>query len=204
MPLQRIPFEFDITGAIPSDVSAFITDAHTRVADFMDDHADAPLPSFIPSDFPMVFRALAGVVDQRLTSGNVFCEWGSGFGAVAGLAALLEFESYGIEMHDVLVEEAERLATEYELPVEFACGTFVPKDAQHLTAFLGSIEHVLDGGQSAYDLLDIEPNDFDLVFCYPWPGGERVIDTIFDHVAANGAMLMTYHGIDEIRLVRKV
>jgi hypothetical protein len=59
-------------------------------------------------------------------------------------------------------------------------------------------------GLAAYDQLDLEIDDFDLVYSYPWPGEEHVVDELFDTCAAVGALLLTYHGQDGIRLQRKV
>ena len=42
-------------------------------------------------------RALAATVEAP---GRLFCEWASGLGVVAGLAALLEFDAFGIGCED--------------------------------------------------------------------------------------------------------
>jgi hypothetical protein len=42
------------------------------------------------------------------------------------------------------------------------------------------------------------------VFAYPWPGEEQVIFDLFADTASVGALLLTYHGIDGVRLQRKV
>jgi hypothetical protein len=204
MTLEKVALPLDFQMKLPGDVRAFVSEGHKRVADLMDDLRDDPLPSFVPSDFRMVFIALQAVVDLRLAPGDVFCEWGSGFGVVACMAAMLDFQSYGIEIHEQLVDEATQLAEDYELPVEFVCGTFIPRGEEAITEEMGSVEYVLDGGRDAYDELSVDPSDFDLVFAYPWPGGERAIDMLFDRVASRGALLMTYHGVDEIRLQRKI
>ena len=47
------------------------------------------------------------------------------------------------------------------------------------------------------------PDDFDVIFAYPWPGEEDVIMQLFDRYAAVGALLLTYHGIEELRIRRK-
>ncbi len=204
MPLETVTLPIDFTLKLPGDIKSFVREGQRRVSEFMDDLRDEPLPSFVPSDFRMVFLALQAVVDKRLAPGDVFCEWGSGFGVVACLAAMLDFEAYGIEIHEQLVDEATRLAEEFELPVEFVCGTFIPRGAESVTEEMGSVEYVLDGGRDAYEELNVDPTDFDLVFAYPWPGGERAIDLLFERVASHGALLMTYHGVDEIRLQRKI
>ena len=46
--------------------------------------------------------------------------------------------------------------------------------------------------------------DFDLFFTFPWPGEHEFFETIFDRFAADGAMLLTYQGIERLRLQRRV
>ncbi len=52
--------------------------------------------------------------------------------------------------------------------------------------------------------LDLEPEDFDLVYAYPWPGEEKVIFDLFESCASVGALLLTFHSQDGLRLQRKV
>ena len=48
-----------------------------------------------------------------------------------------------------------------------------------------------------------EPNDFDCIFAYPWPGEDDVVTSIFDAYAARGAVLLTFHGQDGLIARRK-
>jgi len=57
---------------------------------------------------------------------------------------------------------------------------------------------------SAYEDLGLEPDDFDLIFAYPWPGEEQVIFDLFADCASTGALLLTYHGLEGVRLQRRV
>jgi hypothetical protein len=59
-------------------------------------------------------------------------------------------------------------------------------------------------GPDGYDELDAEPDEFDVVFAYPWPGEEQVIFDLFEESAAVGSLLLTYHGQEGLRLQRKV
>ena len=90
------------------------------------------ISGFVPSDFEPVYQALDAIVEGNLASGDVFCEWGSGFGVVAMLAQLLEFQTYGIEIEDSLVTGARQLAEEFDLPVDFVTGSFVPAGGEHI------------------------------------------------------------------------
>ena len=103
--------------AIPSDVRAFLREADRRIEDFQSYNH---VPGFVPSDFPRVYRVLRAVAEARATPGNLFCEWGSGFGVTACLAAMLDFDAVGIEIDSDLVDatveqEASRLR---ETPVQ--------------------------------------------------------------------------------------
>ena len=44
--------------------------------------------------------------------------------------------------------------------------------------------------------------EFDLVFAYPWPDEEALIEGLFEGHARAGAMLLTYHADSTLRLRR--
>ena len=109
---------------IPPDVREFILDANLRVTEFMK-HRPKPLVGFFPSCFEMVYRALTEIANGRLAPGNTFCEWGSGFGVTASMAAMLGFDSYGIEIDPELCDVSRDLAKQHGLSVRFICGSFI-------------------------------------------------------------------------------
>lgn len=165
---------------------------------------DGPIPSFVCSDFVMVDRALGAIVEQRLAPGDSFCEWGAGFAVVAGLAALRGMSAHAIEINRDLVAEAERLMDDHGLCVAIAQGSLVPEDGDAIVDDMAQQAWLLTGEQPAYDELGLDLCDLDLVFAYPWPGEESLIDALFEAFAADGALLLTYHGMNEIKLQRKV
>jgi len=134
-----------------------------------------PLPRFVPSDFDLVYATLRTLSTAGVAPGRRFTEWGSGFGVAACLAALLGFEAQGIEIEPDLVAAARQLADHFQLPVTFVCGRF---------------------DRAA-------PIDSDVIFAYPWPDEERAIEELFERHAAAGAILLTYRGIDGLRVQRK-
>ena len=69
---------------IPHHIAEFLEEADRRIENFKD---PAKAMEFIPSDYDRVYCALRVLVDEDMTSGSNFCEWGSGFGVVAGLVA---------------------------------------------------------------------------------------------------------------------
>jgi hypothetical protein len=120
------------------------------------------------------------------------------------LAETLGFDAVGIEIEPLLVQMAESLAAEYGLDVQFACGSFIPPGVEPHIDHLASIAWLTTDGPNGYSELDLDPDDFDVVFAYPWPGEEQVVFDLFAECAAVGALLLTFHGQDGVRLQRKV
>lgn len=185
---------------LPRDVQSFLREAERRIWDFQSQRC---IPAFVPSDYAGAYRVLRALAPEGLLPGSLFCEWGSGFGVVACLAALLDFDAHGIEIEGELVEAARRLADDFGLPVEFLHGSFIPPGA---AARLGKSEPFawLDlEGPDAYAELGLGPDDFALVFAYPWPDEERATDYLFERYGGEGAVLATYHGGEDFRLRRR-
>ena len=135
-----------------------------------------------------------------------FANGGSGFGVVAMLAQLLEFQTYGIEIEDSLVVGAQQLADEFDLPVDFVCGSFVPEGGEHIVDELcsGTDSWLTGVADDAYQELGLSPNDFDVVYAFPWPGEENVIAGLFDEFCAVGSLLLTFDHLEGVRVRRKV
>ena len=98
--LVDVPIECDVV-ALPARARRFLNEAERRILDFQQ---SAKIPGFVPSDFERVYAVLQTISEQSLAAGPRFCEWGSGFGVVAGFAAMLGFETFGIEIELELVE----------------------------------------------------------------------------------------------------
>jgi SAM-dependent methyltransferase len=190
-------------GAVPDAVVALLADAQQRLQEF-DARFQASIPAFVPSDFEQVYRALAWIDEAHLAAGRRFLEWGSGIGVVACLAAQLGFDAIGIEVEPALVEIAELIAADHGLDVEFACGSYVPNGAEPFVDTAGEVTWLRTDRPDSYADLDLEPEDFDLIFAYPWPGEEQVIFDLFQSIASVGSLLLTYHSQDGLRLQRKV
>ena len=56
---------------LPSDVAALIVDANQRI-ESLQDNSRAAMPAFVPSNFEVVYRALAGVHSANLATGRRF------------------------------------------------------------------------------------------------------------------------------------
>ena len=207
MPLVDI--EITINGSVlPDDVVGFVREADLRVSQFV---RDSPIrvTGFVPSDFVTVYHALRAITEANLAPGTSLCEWGSGFGVVASLAAMLGFKVCGIEIERGLVDASRRLADDFGLPVEFVHGSFIPSGAAAYSekAYVDnnaeSFRLVTDA-DDAYDELAIDPDGFDIIFAYPWPGEEWLIASLFEKYAAEGALLLMYNQFGSLRLQRKV
>lgn len=200
MPLRDLVLDVS-SGGVPADAARFIREAEERIDRFQ---SECRVPAFVPCDYAAAFGVLRELADGGHVRGYRFCEWGSGFGVVVGLAAMLDFDATGIEIEPLLVAEARKLAEDFDLPVEFVQGSFVPRGAEDRVHSRGTYSWLTTEGDYAYDDLDLEVSDLDVVFAYPWPDEEAVVCDLFDRYAGTGAVLATYHGSGEFRLKRKV
>ncbi len=80
----------------------------------------------------------------------------------------------------------------------------MPRGAEGRVHAAGTYSWLTTEGDYAYDDLDLEVSDLDVVFAYPWPDEEAVVGELFDRYAGPGAILATYHGGADFRLKRKV
>lgn len=207
MPVSEIDLTIDAAD-LPSDVAAFLHEAQDRVRQFVDRNP-VLTSGFVPSDFVTVYRALRAIARKNLAPGNLFCEWGSGYGAVACLAAMLEFDACGIEIEGRLVDAARRLAGDFGLAVEFVQGSFIPPGGERFAEeahaeYDAEFFWLVTDADQAFDELGFDPHDIDLVFAYPWPGEDELVESLFERYAADGALLLTYNQYDTVRLVRKM
>lgn len=188
---------------LPERVAQLLDEARRRVAT-LEDQSRASIPAFVPSDYELVYRALATIKSAKLATGRRFCEWGSGIGAITCLAVLAGFDAVGIEIEAELVDIAEELALDLGIATQFSHGSFVPAGAEPHVDSVSDVTWLSTSGPDGYESIELDPDDFDVVFAYPWPGEEQVIFDIFQDCAAVGALLLTYHGHEGLRLKRKV
>lgn len=204
MPLVDVKLDIPVS-RLPREIEDFLEEANQRIEAFIANRS-VRISGFVPSDFDCVYQALEALADQELATGDVFCEWGSGFGVVAMLAAALEFDAYGIEIERSLVEEARQLAEDFDLPVDFVEGSFIPEDGESIVEelFTGEYAWLDSHADEAYSELGMSPRDFDVIYAFPWPGEEEIISQLFEEFAAVGALLLTFGQIEGVRVRRKV
>lgn len=198
MPLVDMGLAID-EGGLPGDVLTFLREADRRIERFQ---VECRIPAFVPSDFVKAYGTLRALAAADVTPGNLFCEWGSGFGVVACLASMLDFDARGIEIEGELVECARQLAEDFGLPVEFIHGSFIPRRSDACFSD-GGFSWLTTESDSTEEELGLGPADFDVIFAYPWPDEERVTEALFERHANHGAVLVTYRGEETLRLQRK-
>jgi predicted O-methyltransferase YrrM len=165
---------------VPHFVDCFIRDAEDR-AEEMGDRAGKGL--FIPGDYRYAFQILQWLLRTKaVDKGAAFLEWGSGQGMVAILAALLGYESAGVEIDEALVKESRELAARYDVSARFEHGSYDP-NTEGLKVFTAKKRAA--------------------VYVYPWPGEEPYFLQLFSETAQAGAFLLMCLGPEDIRVYRK-
>ncbi|WP_153555447.1 class I SAM-dependent methyltransferase [Roseimaritima sediminicola] len=186
-----------------SDPAAHLIDrAFERIEALMLRNASVT-EQFVTCDFELLDKTLGWLQEENLLAGNRFCEWGSGIGAGTMLAALRGLEAVGIEIDSALVQESDELAAELTIPARFVAGSFLPSELDDMVHWESELENVVTQTGNAYDELDLEVTDFDLFFAFPWPGEQPFFEAVLEAVAANGSLLLTFHGREGMTLVRK-
>lgn len=185
---------------VPADVRAFLREAVRRVHRF---HREHHAPAFVPSNYGAVYATLHTLAEADLAPGTGFCEWGSGLGVVACLAAMLGFDACGIEIEPELIEESRQLAEDFGLPVEFVQGSYIPRRSEQVVGSPDTFAWLGAADGDAYQELDRAAEDYGLIFAYPWPDEEWAIEALFEHCASDRAVLVSYHGLGRPRVRQK-
>ena len=138
MPLVNVPIP-PISADLPAGTRDLLREAGERIEQYQ---SIGRCPAFVPSDHAGAFGVLRAIAETHLAPGNRFCEWGSGFGVVACLAAQLDYDASGIEIDGDLVAASRRLAADFELPVEFVCDSFIPPGGEDCADVSGRVRVV--------------------------------------------------------------
>ncbi|YCM43166.1 hypothetical protein V2O64_17805 [Verrucomicrobiaceae bacterium 227] len=209
MSLEQLPLILK-TKEVPNDVATMLAEADRRCDAFFDSGLGRRYPRYLPSDPAVVHAAIVALKESGHLQGNVFCEWGCGFGIATCLASLLGFEAYGIEIEDGLADLATQLAADLKIPVEILCTSFLPEGYEECEGVGGKDllvpEVITSRGETidttpTYDGLD--PDEIDLFFAYPWPGQEELMMDLFKAIASEDAVLLIYHADGEIAAYRR-
>ncbi len=180
MSVSPIRMEF-VPARLPRHVEVLLNDTSDAMETW---ESNRQHHSFVPADYVLVYDALCGL-RTRMPRQPRFMEWGSGLGIVTMLAAALGWQAEGIEIQPGLVAESRYFSKRYDLPIRIYPGSFFPEDDN-------VIEHLAEKCGKA-----------DLIYVYPWPDQEIEIFDLFDRLAKPGALLLTYYGIEDVRVFQK-
>ena len=165
------------------------------------------LPGLLSSDPAQFSHVLKRLTDEAILNGQHFCEWGSGIGMIAGLAAINGFDAYGIEADSVLYWEAGKLVKAFALNVVFAQGSFVPAESTGrfvVNGTFGATDWAPTEHRDLYAELGQPLSEMNLVYAYPWPREVPFYQALFDLVACEGAVLWLYRHGSAPKLLQKV
>ena len=154
--------------------------------------------SYVSADFEAVFNTLYEMRGMYST----FLEWGSGLGVVTIMASRLGFEAYGIEAEARLVEHSQDFAEFHAPEATFAEGSFIPTDYDWDPESGGDVYRSSIGSADAYDQLGMEIQDFDLIYCYPWPDEHPLLHAIIRQFGRPDTTLITYDACEGMAVTR--
>lgn len=199
-----LPVEIEpVPHALPPACAALLADAQARIDAWFARPSHVAGVGFIPSDYELVWRTLAAL-RQTHPDARQLLEWGSGFGVVTGLGALLGFTASGIEVDPELVATSRELLAAHGLRATIAAGSFVPDGLADLDRLADLESRIVLDAADGYDELGADLDDFDVVFAYPWPTEEALYCRVFARGANYGALLLTYSRTEGIRAYRKL
>jgi hypothetical protein len=201
--LIPIQVDWDLERPIPSETHALLQRADLLLQAYWDNWHRRPIEQYVACDFRDVWRALATVRDRNLAPGNLFCEWGCGFGIVTALASLMGWGAIGIEAEPFLVAEARKFLLSEKIPAEIWHGNFLPAGSERFAKHQSHHASLFHRVPSAYAEHDVQIDDFAMVFAYPWPGEDGFLKDVFCEYAADGAILLVFRGPYELELYQK-
>ena len=134
--------DLHVDAPLTSEMETLLQESDRRIDDFLHHWRGPIIENFVASDYRTVNNVLHWIVEHQLNAGNMFCEWGSGFGVVTLMASLHNFTSFGIEVEAELVDRARSLADDLGLSAEFAQGSFIPPGGQRLIQYHEDVAHI--------------------------------------------------------------
>lgn len=189
---------------VPSaEVAGWIAVCRERIQEYWDRFKEKPLPQYVECDFDLVGVAIERCLDRRIPDGNLFVEWGAGFGVVTGIAALLGLDAIGIEAEPFLCEQATELFNKHNVAGEMWQGNFLPRGAGDLAEDADPLVSLTHSIRPAYDTYEMSLSDFSMVFAYPWPGEEHFLRLVFDRFCRPGAILVMYRGPNHVEVYQR-
>lgn len=153
---------------------------------------------YVSADYMAIFEKLCELRGRVHT----ILEWGSGLGVVTIMANRLGFDAYGIEAEPDLVKLAEGLAAKYGAQPKFVVGSFIPSEFEEDYQAGEEFGRTLTTATPAYEELDMELRDFDLVYAFPWPDEHSIYRSIMRRHASRHALYMRYDAREGLSVTR--
>lgn len=200
---------------LPESIARLVSESDRRIDEFFHAERNRKLPRYLPGDSEMLYAALKSITDRDLPLGRVYCEWGSGFGIGTCLATLLGYEAWGVEIEPQLVEISEQLADDLGIEARFLNTSYLPEGYSSYEGVGGEVlvreEGLSFPGQPGevdvepfYEGMDRELAEVDVFHVYPWPYQQEFMHQLFEALAVEGAILITYLGSGEMTAYLKV
>ena len=202
--LVLLEVDWDSESVIPQEIEQLLAKADTVLQSYWDSWHRRPIEQYVACDFRDVWRAMHAVRSQNLAPGNLFCEWGCGFGIVTALAAKLGWDAVGIEAEEFLVQQARGFLRSEKIPAEIWNGNFLPTGAERLAKRQANHASLFHQIESVYLSESLNIDDFGAIFAYPWPGEDYFLKDVFRHYAADQSVLILFLGPYELEIYRKV
>ncbi|MFM8570479.1 MAG: class I SAM-dependent methyltransferase [Pirellula sp.] len=202
--LKLLEVEWDSESPIPEEIQGLLAKADSLLQSYWDSWHRRPIEQYVACDFRDVWRAMQAVKSQRLPTGNLFCEWGCGFGIVTAMASKLGWDAVGIEAEAFLVQQAQAFLRSEKIPAEIWHGNFLPNGAERLAKRQANHASLFHKVPCVYDCESLGIDDFGTIFAYPWPGEDYFLKDVFRLYAADRAILVMFLGPYELEIYRKV
>ncbi len=203
MSLEELDVDLDDQSPLDENISRWLVSSQQRIQQFWDQFPQKPLAQYVECDFDWLARGIKYCIDHRWNDGQLFVEWGCGFGVVTGIASLLGLEAIGIEAEKFLADEALILLKKNKISAEIWYGNFLPPGADRLSVDDDPIVSLSHRCLSAYEDHQMSLDDFAMVYAYPWPGEEHFLKLVFDRYARENALMLLYRGPFHLEIYRK-
>ena len=187
------------TSGLPKRVVGLLDDADALVRAWEGREGAPDDDPFIPANYAAVYRALRDLEPRK----GFFLEWGSGVGVVTILASFLGFDAYGIEWNPELVRQARELAAKHGAGTTFAEGNFLPTWWEPPSDAHEEEIRSFQGGIDGYAGLELDLEDFDVVYVFPWPAEEMLLFDVFLKGGRESGRFVSYHDHGEVKVRTK-
>ena len=202
--LEILEVDWNSEAILPAEIEELLSKADLILQSYWDSWHSRPIEQYVACDFRDVWRALHAVKSRNLTFGNLFCEWGCGFGIVTALASKLGWDSVGIEAEGFLVEQARSFLKAESIDAEIWHGNFLPIGADQLAKRQANHASLFHKIPSVYASESLAVDDFSTIFAYPWPGEDYFLKDVFRCYGADQAILVMFLGPYELEIYRKI